>query len=333
MGEIKTLNIGILGTGRMAAVMAKAIASMKHETAVAVGSRSLEKAQAFAKEYGISKAYGSYEELCKDPEVDLIYVVSPHSHHLEHGALCMEAGKPVLVEKSFTANAAQAKQLIDLAEEKKVFLAEAIWTRYMPFVKTMKEVLASGKIGEVRSASANLGYYTVTNPRVVEPALAGGALLDVGIYCLTFFSILFGDNAAVLKAEAHKSEKGIDLNSSVLMTLETEDGREVPCSFYSSVDGPTDRRGIIYGSKGYMEIGNVNNYEYIEIFNNSHQRIERIDRPAQEETGYVYQFEACRKALSEGKTETAEMPHAEILAVMELMDRIRKEMGVRYPFE
>jgi len=333
MGEIKTLNIGILGTGRMAGAMAKAIASMKHETAVAVGSRSVEKAQAFAKEYGIPKAYGSYEELCRDPEVDLIYIASPHSHHAEHGMQCIEAGKPVLVEKSFTANAAQAAELLESARKKQVFLAEAIWTRYMPFVKTMREVLASGKIGEVRSATANLGYYTVTNPRVSEPSLAGGAMLDVGIYCLTFFSILFGDNVVSLKAEAHKSEKGIDLNSSVLMTLKTEDGREVPCSFYSSVDGPTDRRGIIYGSDGYIEIGNVNNYEYIGIFDHSHQLIERIDRPEQEETGYVYQFEACRKALSEGKTETAEMPHGEILAVMELMDRIRKEMGVRYPFE
>jgi len=333
MKEIKTLRIGILGTGRMAAVMAKAIASMKNETAVAVASRDPEKARAFAEKFDIPKAYGSYEELCADPEVDLIYIASPHSHHMEHGMLCIHAGKPVLVEKSFTANAVQARKLIGLAKEKNVFLAEAIWTRYMPFVATMKEVLASGKIGEIVSGSANLGYYTVENPRVVAPELAGGALLDVGIYCLTFFSILFGDDMTSLTAGAKLSENGIDLNSTVLMKRRTEDGREISCSFYSSVDGPTDRRGIIYGSRGYLEVGNVNNYEYIEIYDSAHKLVERIDRPAQEETGYVYQFEACRKALSEGKTETEAMPWDETLTIMEQMDAMREKMGVRYPFE
>lgn len=333
MSATDKLKIGILGTGRMAAVMAGAIAKMKHETVVAVASRTKENAEAFAAKFGIARAYGSYEEMLRDPEVDLVYVASPHSHHGEHGLLCVEAGKPVLVEKSFTANAIQAEQLLRAAEEKKVFLAEAIWTRYMPLVSVIQNVLGSGRIGTVCGASANLGYYTMNNPRVVEPELAGGALLDVGIYALTFFAILFGSDAVSVRADAKPSEKGIDLESRGVVTLRSTQYGDVKCSFYASVTGPTDRRGIIYGSEGYLEIGNVNNYEYVEVYDSSHKPVERIDCPPQPETGYVYQFEACRRALAQGKTEPEEMPHSEILAMMRIMDRIRAAMGVKYPFE
>jgi len=333
MSESRKMKIGILGTGRMAGCMAKAIAKMQNEEAYAVASRSKEKAESFAGQYGIPKAYGSYEEMLRDPEVDLVYIASPHSHHMEHGLLCVEAGKPMLVEKSFTANAAQAERLIEAAQEKKVFLAEAIWTRYMPMVPVMREVLASGRIGKPVSASANLGYNTLENPRVVEPELAGGALLDVGIYCLTFFSILFGDVVTGITADAKYSEKHIDLETQAVLTLQTPEYGDVKCSFYTSVDGPTDRRGIVYGSDGYLEIGNVNNYAYVEVYDASHKLLERIDCPEQTETGYVYQFEACRKALSEGKTEVGEMPHDEILTMMRIMDLIREALGLRYPFE
>lgn len=327
------MKIGILGTGRMAAVMAGAIAKMRNEETVAVASRSVEKAQAFAKRFGIPKAYGSYEEMLRDPEVDLVYIASPHSHHEAHGLLCVEAGKPMLVEKSFTANARQAERLIRTAEEKNVFLAEAIWTRYMPMVDIIRKVLASGKIGKVCAANANLGYYTMDNPRVVEPELAGGALLDVGIYALTFFAILFGSEVTKVAADAKLSEKGIDLEDQAVAEFCSPLYGNVKCSFYASVTGPTDRRGIVYGSDGYLEIGNVNNYAYVEVYDASHKLLERIDCPPQPETGYVYQFEACRRALSEGKTEPEEMPHAEILKMMKIMDRLRAGMGVRYPFE
>lgn len=332
--EYKKLRVGILSTGRMAAVMAEAIAKMVNITAEAVGSRNLEKAEIFAEKHGIKKAYGSYEELLSDPEVDIIYIATPHSHHAEFTKLCFEYGKPVICEKSFTVNKGEAEELCRLSKEKNLLLAEAIWPRYMPLAKELCAIVHDGTIGDICSASCNLCYNTLKNPRVVLPEYAGGALLDVGIYCLTFFSVIFGDDVSDIKAYMKKTETGVDAEDHVILTYTDKcTGRPVTADFYSSITGPSDRKGIIYGSKGYIEVGNANNYEYAEVYDSSHKLIKRIDRPDQPGTGYEYQFEACRKALNAGKIECEDMPHEEILKIMELMDGIRKEMGLRYPIE
>ncbi len=151
------MKVGILGAGRIAATMAKTLNGMKEAQCYAVASRSLEKAEAFAQKNHVEKAYGSYEEMLSDENVDLVYIATPHSHHLEHGKLCISYGKPVLCEKSFTANAAQARELLDYAAEKKVFITEAIWTRYMPSRKMIDDIIASGELGEIKMISANLG--------------------------------------------------------------------------------------------------------------------------------------------------------------------------------
>jgi len=329
----KKLRVGILGTGNMAGVMADAIAKMKHVEVKAVASRQMENARVFALKHDLGKAYGSYEEMMKDKEVDMVYIASPHSHHAVHAGSCIDQKKPVLVEKSFTANAEQAEALITKAEHEGVFIAEAIWTRYMPMTKTIREAAWSGKIGKINSICANLGYAVSENPRVIEPELAGGALLDVGVYPLNLIASVIGTNMTDIFSDARLSKKGVDLENNVVMTFKDKDGEDVRCSFYSSVIGPTDRKAVIYGTEGYMEIGNCNNFEYLEIYDNAHKLVERIDRPEQPETGYVYQFEACRKALAEGKLEPKEMPHSEILKIMKIMDRIRQSMGVKYPFE
>ena len=152
------MNVGILGAGNIAGTMARTLNGMKDATAYAVASRDLERAQSFAKEYQMEKAYGSYEELLADDKVDLVYIATPHSHHLEHGKLCISYGKPVLCEKSFTANAAQARELLDYAEEKGVFITEAIWTRYMPSRKIITDIIESGELGDIHMLSANMGY-------------------------------------------------------------------------------------------------------------------------------------------------------------------------------
>ena len=324
------LRVGILGTGSMAGTMARAISEMKNTEAAAVASRSTEKAMDFAAQYGINRAYGTYEELYKDDNVDIIYVASPHSHHALYAGECIKYGKPCIVEKSFTANAREARELIKKAEDAGVFITEAIWTRYMPMVQMIREAAFSGKIGKIRSVTANLGYPVSGRERVIEPALCGGALLDVGIYALTFISILLGDGFSDIKAEAVLSDKGTDLDNLVTMKASCG-GEKVLCSFHSSIDCPTDRKGMIYGTEGYIEVGNVNNFEYIEIHDSSRRLIERIDAPAQPGTGYEYQFEACRKALSEGSPECPEMPHSETVRIMEIMDGMRAQMGVVYP--
>ncbi len=324
------LRVGILGTGSMAVVMATSIKAMKNVEAAAVASRTLSKAQAFAERFGIPKAYGTYEEMYEDDDLDLIYVVSPHSHHAQYAGQCIDHGRAVLVEKSFTVNAEQARALIKKAEEKGVFLTEAIWTRYMPMTKTIAEAAHSGKIGRINAITANLGYAVSDRERVISPELAGGALLDVGVYALTFISTVLGDDISDVKAVAALSERGVDLSDQVSFNVNFE-GRKIPCSFYTSITGPTDRNGIIYGTEGYMIVGNVNNYQYIEIYDNSHRLVEEIAAPSQKETGYVYQFEACRRALSEGKKECEEMTHRMTIDVMENMDVIRRVMGVTYP--
>ena len=204
------MNVGILGAGNIAGKMACTLNGMKDATAYAVASRDLKRAQSFAKEYQMEKAYGSYEEMLADDKVDLVYVATPHSHHLEHGKLCISYGKPVLCEKAFTANAAQARELLDYAKEKGVFITEAIWTRYMPSRKIITDILESGELGDIHMLSANLGYSISHKERLVKPELAGGALLDVGIYPLNFASMFLGNDIVNITSACVKHETGVD---------------------------------------------------------------------------------------------------------------------------
>ena len=211
------MKVGILGAGRIAATMAKTLNGMKEAQCYAVASRSLEKAEAFAQKNHVEKAYGSYEEMLSDENVDLVYIATPHSHHLEHGKLCISYGKPVLCEKSFTANAAQARELLDYAAEKKVFITEAIWTRYMPSRKMIDDIIASGELGEIKMISANLGYELTDKERMLRPELAGGALLDVGVYTLNFASMVLGDDIVKMTSECVKTDTGVDGQDAIIL--------------------------------------------------------------------------------------------------------------------
>ena len=192
------INFAILGLGMIAKVMASTILQMnksgdKSVKLYAAASRSLEKSQCFCKEFSVERSYGSYDELYNDNNIDLVYIATPHSCHFEEVKLCLEHGKNVLCEKAFTVNAKQAKELIDLAKEKKLLLAEAIWTRYQPMRKIIADTINSNIVGPVTMLTANLGYDIVSVPRLVKPELAGGALLDVGIYPLNFANMILGD--------------------------------------------------------------------------------------------------------------------------------------------
>lgn len=193
------INVAILGAGRIAHTMAGTLTQMAEDSLYsswihpyAVAARDITRAQAFADQWHFDKAYGSYEELVADPDVDLVYIATPHSLHAEQAILCMKAGKNVLVEKSFTANAGQAREALAVAEETGMLCTEAIWTRYMPSRKLINEVIESGEIGEVKAASANLCYPVSGKARMTDPACAGGALLDVGVYPLNFLDMAIG---------------------------------------------------------------------------------------------------------------------------------------------
>ena len=210
------MKVGILGAGGIARKMANTLAGMERAQGYAVASRNLEKAEAFAKEWNIPKAYGSYEEMLEDEQVDLVYVATPHSHHYEHVKLCLDHGKHVLCEKAFTVNADQAREVLSMAEEKGLLLTEAIWTRYMPSRKMVKDLAESGVIGKVTSLTANLGYSLRGVARMEEPGLAGGALLDLGVYPLNFAAMVFGDQVKSMESTVVKSDKGVDLENSIM---------------------------------------------------------------------------------------------------------------------
>ena len=325
---MKNLKMAILGAGGIASMMAKTISQMENVTCYAIGSRSLEKAEAFAQKYGFQKAYGSYEELVKDEEVELVYIATPHSEHFENAMLCIRHKKPVLCEKAFTANAKQAKELLDYARKEKVFITEAIWVRYLPMLQTIRQELADGVIGSPTMLTANLGYLINEVPRLQRPDLAGGALLDVGVYPINFARMIFGDRIAKISSACTYTDSGVDEQDSI--TFLYEDGKVAQLA--ASMLGLSDRRGTIYGTKGFMVIENINNFESLTIYDTNYHEVKRIDRPDQI-TGYEYEVEACMRALSEGKLECGEMPHEETLRVMELMDGLREEWGVKFPFE
>ena len=264
----------------------------------------------------------------RDPEVDLVYVASPHSHHYEHIKLCLEHGKHVLCEKAFTVNEAQAREVFAMAKERNLLVTEAMWVRYMPMVRTLQDVIKSGAIGKVSTVTANLYYLIDGVERIQSPALAGGALLDVGVYTLTFASVVMGDEIDRIQAGCVKTEQGVDAQNSI--TIFYKDGRMAQlCSGIMSL---SDRKGIIYGSKGYIIVENINNFESIQVYNVERKMVAEYPCPPQI-SGYEYEVMACVEAVRNGWTECPQMPHEQTLEIMRQMDEVRRQLGVSYPFE
>ena len=322
------VRVAIMGTGWIAEKMAETLKAMRGVTCYAVGSRTQEKANQFASRYGIKKAYGSYAELVNDPKVDLVYVATPHSEHYENVKLALSAGKHVICEKAFMLNEKQARQVFKYAEENNLLLTEAMWTRYMPMRSKLTEVIASNVIGEPVMLTANLGYSIGDKARINEPGLGGGALLDLGVYVLNFASMAFGDDVTDIASICTFNNLGMDMQDSI--TLRYRDGKMAVLN--ATALGISDRRGIIYGTKGYIVVENINNFESITVYDNSYKKIASYKRPRQK-TGYEYQIEACIKAITEKWLECPDMPHSESLKMLNMMDFIRKANNINFPGE
>lgn len=322
------INFAVMGAGNIASTMADTVRKIRGVRCYAVASRSADKAAGFAAKHGFKKAYGSYEELVNDKKVSLIYVATPHSEHYANAKLCIEHGKSVIVEKPFCVNAGQARELFALAEEKHVFITEAMWTRYMPFAKTIREVIDSRVVGDPVMLSAELSYPIRGVQRLTDPMLAGGALLDLGVYPLTFASMFFGDDIARVKADCTFTPQHVDEQDSI--TLVYKDGKMAVLR--ASMLGTGDRRGVITFTKGYMVVENINNFESLTVYGSDYKKLARYKRPRQK-TGYEYEIMACVRALREGWTECPELPHEETLRMMELLDEIRRQYRIVYPFE
>lgn len=319
------IRVAILGAGRIAQHMADTLVKMAAGSRYAdlvepyaVAARDAGRAADFATKYGFPVSYGSYEELVSDPNVDLVYIATPHNLHAEQAILCMKAGKGVLVEKAFGANAAQSRDMLDISNETGMLCTEAIWTRYMPSRGMIDDIIASGIIGDVQAIDANLCYPTTAKARITDPALAGGALLDVGVYPINFIDMIM-HNAPIARIESSMRpyETGVDAHNS--MTFYYENG--VMATAQSSILCHSDRMGSVWGTNGYMVCQNINNVEAIDVYDGNHTIVAHYDVPAQL-TGYEYEVASAAKALLEGHTECAEMTHADTMRIMELMDSL-----------
>lgn len=317
---MEKFNVGIIGAGHIAEKMAFTLGKMDSAQAYAIASRSLEKAQEFARGHGVTKAYGSYEELADDPQVQLIYVATPHSLHFQHVKMCLGKGKPVLCEKSFMLDRKEAEEAVAISREKRVFLAEAIWTRYMPFRKTVKDIIDSGRIGKPMMITAHLGYPVADRERIIRPELGGGALLDLGVYVINFALMMFGDGFSRISSACTKAETGVDLQDSI--TLSWPDGKMAVLE--ATATCASERQAIIGGDNGFIVLDNINNPLKAEIYSAGHVLMETLHAPEQI-TGFEYQVQACIDAIGQGRIETDFMPHEETLRVMDIMDRIRMQ--------
>lgn len=322
------LKFGIMGCGLIAIKMAETISKMSDRVCkFACASRSAEKAKEFAQKYGFEKSYGSYEELCKDPDVELIYCATPHSEHYNNAKMIIKYKKNCLMEKAFTVSARQAKEVLELAKKEKVLFAEAIWPRYMPSRKMIDDLIKSGKIGKPKLLTANLGYPIAHIERIYKPELAGGALLDVGVYAINFCLMCFGNDYKELQSTCLKFDTGVDSTTSMLFNY----GDKI-ANLHCNTSCKTDNFGIIYGTEGSIVVQNINNPEWIELHDKNFNLISKTNVPEQI-TGYEYEVDCCINALKKGLLECPEMPHSETIFLMETMDKVRSQIGVKYSHE
>ena len=322
------MRVGIVGAGWIAEKAAITLKGLKGATALAIGSRSKEKAEAFANTWGLPRAYGSYSELIDDPDVDLVYVATPHSHHYNVTREAILKGKPCLVEKAFMANHAQSQAIVRLARERKVFLAEAIWTRYQPVVPLVRTMIAEGRIGEPRLITATLGYSMGDKPRIMRADLCGGALLDLGVYAINFVSMFCDAPFVDITSQCVKSATGMDLTNAITITL----ANGVLANVQSSASCVGDNIGVIAGTEGNIIIDNINNPQTVTLNGPDRTFVSKVAVPRQI-TGYEYQFVACKEAMAEGLLEPPQMPLDETLRIMRVMDGLRQKWGVHYPMD
>jgi predicted dehydrogenase len=320
---------GILGTGLIAGMFVKDLQAAGL-TVTAVGSRSQESADAFAAEFGISTGHSSYESLVADPEVDIIYVATPHPFHAGNAKLALSAGKHVLIEKPFTLNAAEAQEVVDLAAKRNLLVLEAMWTRFLPHMKRIRELIAKGTLGDVRTVIADHNQNLPKDPkhRINDPKLGGGALLDLGIYPVSFAIDLLGVPVGV-EANAAFTATGVDRQTAVI--LEHADGRQSVLHTALDTNGPT--RAVVIGTLGRIEIDSTW-YEptSFTVFDQHDAVLERYESDVASR-GMQYQAIEAETLILAGLTRSELLPPEQSVAIMKTLDDVRQRIGLRYPGE
>lgn len=321
---------GILSTGTIAKKFADTLSQLTDCGEItAVASRSPETAAQFAKTYNIPKAYGTYPDLVHDPAIDVIYIATPHSFHYENAKLCLENGKNILCEKSFTVNAAQAAVLGELAKEKQLFMMEAFWTKFLPAYQQLNQVIAEGVIGEITHFRAQYGFAPAGARyiRKLDPALAGGALLDIGVYALGVAAMLLGYTPKHLYSSAIIGEYGTDTFNSIMLEYENK----TTAHLITTIGTVIEPQAVIFGTKGHILLPNFSALQEFTVEKQDGTRY-TIASPF-EINGFEYQIRETEACLKARQPESRMMTHQHSLTVMRLMDKARTDWGLTFPCE
>lgn len=321
---------GILGTGHIAKTFAKALQFLPGADLVAVGSRAAETAKNFAEVFNVRHQHAGYEQLAKDPEVDVVYIATPHSLHRKNTILCLKAGKAVLCEKPFAINAGRALQMIDVARAEKLFLMEAMRTRFLPTIVKVREWLEQGLIGPVRMLQADFGFSEDWDPqsRLLNPQVGGGALLDVGVYTVSLASMVFGRPPARITGMAHLGRTGVDEQSAIILGYDNGQLAVLTCA----VQTETAKEAVVYGTKGSIRMGPMF-FCATEATLSVNGKDEQIIKMPLEGNKYNYEAEEVMRCLRTGKLESDIMPLDESHSIVKTMDEIRAQWGLKYPME
>ncbi|MGD2027004.1 MAG: Gfo/Idh/MocA family oxidoreductase [Anaerolineales bacterium] len=318
---------GIIGPGRIARQFAEDVQVTEDSEIAAVASRSGD--SEFVNTYQVPKVFDSYQSLVEDPEVDAVYIATPHRFHYENARLCLEAGKPVLCEKPLTVNAPQAQELIDLSHQRGVFLMEALWSRYLPIYGRVRQWLDSGAIGRIVAIQSSFNVKLSRDPedRWMNPELAGGTLLDLGIYPIAVSQWVLQENPVDVRALGVLGSTGVDISLTAIMKYPGE----VISRFITSMEYESENPMVISGTEGSIRL-----HSRFHETSSATLMIDGKETTAQEpfrSRGFEYEIEEAVRCIREGSLESPDMTHADSLANLKVMDSIRAQIGLKYPFE
>lgn len=325
----KKIKFGIIGAGGIAKKFAKGLEYVEDAQLVAIASRNIENANMFGDMFGIEKRYNSYEELAKDKDIDVVYISTPNALHKEHTILCLENKKAVICEKPFGSNKSEVEEMIKVARENKVFLMEAMWTRYFPVIEKVREWVNDGVIGKVKMIKGDFGFKCDRGYGDIRfnKELAGGSLMDVGIYPVSFASMIYKEQPKEIKAIADMGHTGVDEQTAMIFGYEDDKMALLSCAIMTQM--PRDL--YIVGDYGYIQIPNVW-YAQTAILR-LHNKEDLVVNLPIEGNGYNYEAAEVVRCLQAGKLESDIMPLDESLAIIGTLDKVRQQIGLTYPFE
>lgn len=327
---MENIRMGIVGPGRIVRRVMKDFHKAKGIELVAVASRSLERAQEAAKEYGAKYAFGSYEELAKCGEIDLVYIATPHNFHCGQAVLMMEHGKHIICEKPITISEAETRTMVECARKNGVFLMEAMWTRFFPAMQRMRKLIEDGAIGEVKHIYGVFSSSVETpdpTDRVFDPGLAGGAMLDIGVYPLMAVTSLLGWKPEKVQGLYRIAETGVDAAMSVQMQFAGGATAQIMTALDTFAPSPLR----VYGTKGCIAMDDFWHSSAFTLVRKGGEKAEYTFAPENE--GFYHEFDEVVRCIREGLIESPTMTHEESIAVSRIMEDLRHEAGVYYPGE